>query len=158
MVASIGVTACYVPFVYWHWQGFSPDDFDRLLSVALYNLLAAIIGIMKDREIVAHERLLQDERLSAMGKSLAAVAHDIKTPLIAIGGFARQLQKKFNDNDPDRQKAETIIRETERLEKMLHTMLDFSRPLELQLYLGSLNELVLNSLLIAAESARKKGS
>nr|MBF0223341.1 hypothetical protein [Desulfobulbaceae bacterium] len=157
LLTSIGITSCYVPLVYWHWQGFSPNDFDRLLSVVLYNLLATLIGILKDREIVAHERLLQDERLSAMGKSLAAVAHDIKTPLIAIGGFARQLKKKFKSNDPDLQKADIIIQETERLEKMLHTMLDFSRPLELQLYLGNLNELVHNSLLIVAEPARAKG-
>ncbi|MBU1117324.1 MAG: hypothetical protein KKE09_19550 [Bacteroidetes bacterium] len=88
----------------WHWQGFSPDDFDRLLSLALYNLLAAVIDIVKNREIVAHERLLQDERLAAMGKSLAAVAHDIKTPLIANGGFARQLQKKFKRILRDRPK------------------------------------------------------
>jgi len=125
--------------------------------MALYNSLATVIGTLKDREIIAHERLLKDERLAAMGKSLAAVAHDIKTPLVVIGGFARQLQNKFNTNDPDRKKADIIIRETDRLEKMIHTMLDFSRPLALQLSTGSLNEIVKNSLVIAAEIAQQKG-
>jgi len=157
LLASVGITACYSPFVYLHWQGFSPDDFDRLLSMVLYNSLATVIGILKDREILAHERVLKEERLVAMGKSLATVAHDIKTPLVVIGGFARQLHKKFKTYDPDRKKADIIIRETDRLEKMIHTMLDFSRPLALQLSTGSLNETVKNSLVIVAEMAQKKG-
>lgn len=157
LLASFGITACYAPFVYLHWQGFSPDDFDRLLSMVLYNSLATVIGILKDREILTHERLLKEERLVAMGKSLAAVAHDIKTPLVVIGGFARQLRTKFNTNDPDRKKADIIIREMDRLEKMIHTMLDFSRPLALQFSTGSLNETVKNSLVIVAEMAQKKG-
>ena len=89
------------PFVYWHWQGFSTDDVDRPLSILLYNSLATVIGILKDREILVHERLLKEERLIAMGKSLAAVA---KTPLVLLGGVARQLLKKFNTNDLDRKK------------------------------------------------------
>ena len=73
LATSLGVTACYLPFVYWHWHGFSSDDLDRMLSVALYNSIAAFIGVLKDREIIAHERLLKAESLAAIGKSLAAV-------------------------------------------------------------------------------------
>jgi len=156
LATSLGITVCYTPFVYWHWQGFSSDDFDRVLSVTLYNSIAAFIGVLKDREIIAHKRLLKAESLAAMGKSLAAVAHDMKTPLVVIGGFARLLQKKFNNDDPDREKADTIIRATERLEKMMHNILDFSKPLALQLSHGYLNETVRNSLSIVAKTAQKK--
>jgi len=157
LATSLGVTACYLPFVYWHWHGFSSDDFDRMLSVALYNSIAAFIGVLKDREIIAHERLLKAESLAAIGESLAAVAHDMKTPLVIIGGFARRLQKKFKNDDPDREKSDIIIRETKRLEKMMHNMLDFSKPLALQLSTGSLNEIVQSSLILVAETAQKKG-
>ena len=157
LATSLGVTACYLPFVYWHWHGFSSDDFDRILPVALYNSIAAFIGVLKDREIIAHERLLKAESLAAIGESLAAVAHDMKTPLVIIGGFARRLQKKFKNDDPDREKSDIIIRETERLEKMMHNMLDFSKPLALQLSTGSLNEIVQSSLILVAETAQKKG-
>ena len=153
---SLGITACYLPFVYWHWQGFSSDDFDRMLSVALYNFIATFIGILKDREIIAHKRMLKAESLAAMGKSLAAVAHDMKTPLVVIGGFARRLQKKFKNDDPDREKSDIIIRETERLEKMMQNMLDFSKPLALQLSHGYLNEIVRSSMSIVKETAQKK--
>jgi signal transduction histidine kinase len=157
LAASLGITACYVPFVYWHWHGFSPDDFDRMLSVALYNFLAAFVGVLKDREVIANDRLLKTESLAAIGKSLAAVAHDMKTPLVAIGGLAWRLQKKFTNDDPDREKTDIIIRETERLEKMMHNMLDFSKPLVLQISHRHLNEIVQACLVIVAETAQKKG-
>ena len=153
---SLGITAAYLPFIYWHWQGFSSDDFDRMLSMALYNSIATFIGVLKDREIVAHERLLKTESLAAIGKSLAAVAHDMKTPLVVIHGFALQLQKKFKHDDPDREKSDIIIWETERLEKMMHNLLVFSKPLALQLSHGYLNEIVQRSLIIVAETAQKK--
>ncbi len=156
LATSLGITACYLPFVYWHWHGFSPEDFDRILSVLLYNSSAVLIGILKNREVNANKGRLEAERLAAMGKSLAAVAHDMKTPLVAIGGLARRLQKKFKENDPDREKSGIIIRETERLEKMMHNMLDFSKPLELQLSHGDINEIAENSATIVSETAQKR--
>jgi len=155
LTASLGITACYAPFVYWHWLGFSPDDFDRILSVLLYNSSAVFIGVLRDREVIANKRLFETERLAAMGKSLAAVAHDMKTPLVAIGGLARRLQKKFKYNDPEREKADIIIRETGRMEKMMHNMLDFSKPIALQFLQGDINEIVEDSIAIVNETARK---
>jgi signal transduction histidine kinase len=56
------------------------------------------LGVLKDREIVARERLLKAESLAIIGKSLAIVAHDMKTPLVVIGGFTRQLPKKIKND------------------------------------------------------------
>ena len=156
LAASLGITACYVPFVYSHWQGFSPDDFDRVLSLALYNSAAVFIGALKDREKATHKRLLQAEGLTAMGKSLAAAAHDMKTPLVAIGGFTRQVLKKIGKNDPAHDKLALVIKETARMETMIRDMLDFSRPLEVRLSHGDLNEIVTDSISIVNETARKK--
>ncbi len=156
MATSFAITVCYSPYIAMHWQGFSLVDLDRLLSLALYNLSAIIIGLLKEREAIAREKLLKTESLAAMGKSLAAVAHDIKAPLVVIGGFARQLKKKFTDHDPNHEKLNIIIQETEHLEKMMHNMLDFSKPLALELAQGDINEIVEESKKIVSENARKK--
>ena len=156
LAASLGITVCYVPFVYWHWQGFSPDDFDRLLSLALYNSAAVLIGVLKDRETATYMRMLQAAGLTAMGKSLAAAAHDMKAPLVAIGGFTRQVLKKIKKNDPVCDKLALVIKETTRMETMINNMLDFARPLEVQLSHDDLNKIVEDSVAIINETARKK--
>jgi signal transduction histidine kinase len=153
---SFLISICYAPYIAMHWQGFVLVDLDRILSMALYNFTAIIVGILNEREAIASEKLLKTESLAAMGKSLAAVAHDIKTPLVVIGGFARQLSKKFTDCDSINEKLNIIIKETENLEKMMHNMLDFSKPLALEISEGDINEIAQESKNNVTEEAQKK--
>ena len=62
--------------------------------------------------------MLEAEGLAGMGKAVASVAHDMKTPLIAIGGFTSLVQKKLKKDDPNYGKLNIVIGETRRLEKM----------------------------------------
>jgi two-component system sensor histidine kinase HydH len=66
-----------------------------------------------------------------MGKALSAVAHDMKTPLVSIGGFARLVQRHLEPENANNDKLDIVIRETARLEILVKEMLDFSRPLGL---------------------------
>lgn len=72
-------------------------------------MLSGVLKV-KDRETIVREKLLQAENLAAMGRSLTAVAHDMKTPRILIGGFARRILKKMGDKDPARIKLTLIIK------------------------------------------------
>ncbi|MCL6621742.1 MAG: PAS domain S-box protein [Syntrophobacterales bacterium] len=75
------------------------------------------------------ERLLQSERLAAVGNTVSHIAHEIKNPLAIIGGFARQLAKAEALDDKGRQKLNIIVEEVARLEGMLAQMRDFvKRP------------------------------
>jgi PAS domain S-box-containing protein len=75
------------------------------------------------------ERLLQSERLAAVGNTVSHIAHEIKNPLAIIGGFARQLQKAPHLDDKDQGKLGIIIEEVGRLEGMIAEMRDFvKRP------------------------------
>jgi len=73
------------------------------------------------------QRLLQGERLSALGETAASIAHELKTPLISIGGLARRLLRKEEPGSTEWKYAETIAREADRLEKMLNEILFFTR-------------------------------
>lgn len=44
---------------------------------------------LKDREACEQERVRRSERLVAIGTAMSALAHDIRTPLIAISGLSR---------------------------------------------------------------------
>ena len=75
----------------------------------------------------ARERLLHGERLAAIGEMAANLAHELKNPLITIGGFAGRLLKSFPVEAREHQYADTIVSEVNRLEKMLAEILAFSR-------------------------------
>ncbi|MDD2337244.1 MAG: GAF domain-containing protein [Geobacteraceae bacterium] len=73
------------------------------------------------------QRLLQGERLAALGETAASIAHELKTPLISIGGLARRLLRKGELGSTEWKYAETIAHEADRLEKMLNEILFFTR-------------------------------
>ncbi|MFZ2087516.1 MAG: ATP-binding protein [Desulfobaccales bacterium] len=86
-------------------------------------------GIVRDITEYKHmeERLLQSERLAAVGNTVSHIAHEIKNPLAIIGGFARQLQKTPGLDDKGQHKLGIIMEEVARLESMIAEMRDFVR-------------------------------
>ena len=88
-------------------------------------------GIVRDITEYKHmeDRLVQAERLAAVGNTVSHIAHEIKNPLAIIGGFARQLQKIPGLDDKARHKLEIIMKEVSRLEAMIAAIRDFvKRP------------------------------
>jgi signal transduction histidine kinase len=74
------------------------------------------------------ERLVHSERLTAIGEMAARVAHEIRNPLVAIGGFARSLLQKSSAQDvTTREALEIIVDEVRRLETIVREVLEFSR-------------------------------
>jgi PAS domain S-box-containing protein len=74
------------------------------------------------------ERLLRTERLSAVGEMAARVVHEIRNPLVAIGGFARSLLREVPPQDAKRESIQIIVDEVRRLETIVREVLDYSRP------------------------------
>jgi len=87
------------------------------------------------------DRFAQNERLAALGQTVAEINHEIKNPLIMIGGVARQLLKKATD-ESDRVKLSIIAEEVPRLEHLLSSLKELYKPPQLNLAWISLNELL----------------
>ncbi len=69
------------------------------------------------------ERLIMSERMAALGEVAAKVAHEIRNPLVSLGGFAKRLEKKLDGNL--KEYADIIAKEVERLEGILNEILSF---------------------------------
>ncbi|MDW7774443.1 MAG: ATP-binding protein [Desulfobulbaceae bacterium] len=119
-----------------------PDEEILLNSVA--NTLAGII----QRHQAQHEKqklqieLAQIEKLSALGRLTANVAHEIRNPLTLVGGFARRMSKKHAMNDDEQKYLDIIISEVGRLEKILMNVLTFSKETILNLEYIDINVLI----------------
>jgi len=76
----------------------------------------------------SQQRLLQAEKLSAIGELAAYVSHEIRNPLVAIGGLARSLIKDQVDDPDTAETLQIIATQVNRLEKFLRETLDFVKP------------------------------
>lgn len=96
-----------------------------MTASVVYRLYA--LSLASEKQMA--DRIKKDENLLALGNYAAAMVHEIKNPLISIGGFAKRLVKAIND--PSLQKMANIIStESERLERLAEDILSFSKKHE----------------------------
>jgi two-component system sensor kinase FixL len=119
------------------------EEFPISISFSVAELGGHLLmtAMMRDMsEVKAMERkLLQNERLASIGRALSFVTHEVKNPLVVIGGFARSLLRESGLSHGQREKLEIIAGEVKRLEGLLEEIQDFSKPLRLnreRLHLG----------------------
>jgi signal transduction histidine kinase len=113
---------------------------------------------LKTQELLeSQERLVHSERFAAVGEAAAYVSHEIKNPLMVIGGLAHQVERRLAEDQPALEKVKIIQQEVRRLETFLWELRDFTRPVNPVKQEMDLNALIQEVQTLMAEEARQKG-
>ena len=97
-------------------------------------------------EMQIEQRLYQSQKMAAIGELSTYIAHEIRNPLFAIGGFANALLRLPSLDDSAREKARIILEESQRLDEILKSIINFSRPTEQDIGAVSVNDLVIQTV------------
>ncbi len=104
-----------------------------------------------EKEIQRHDRLV------ALGKMAAGVAHEVRNPLSSIKGFATLLGSKFKDGSQEHEAADLLVHEAERLNRSITELLNYARPTTLKKEQINLGDLVSSSLKLISSDAQALG-
>ncbi|MGH9360965.1 MAG: sensor histidine kinase, partial [Thermoanaerobaculia bacterium] len=111
-----------------------------------------------NQELQANQqKLLQAEKLSAIGELAAFVSHEIRNPLVAIGGLARSALSDGSENPQTVEALQIISAEVRRLERFLKETLDFVKPSVGELAVEDLNLVVRDCLATFKEELNQHG-
>ncbi|HRZ86482.1 MAG TPA: ATP-binding protein [bacterium] len=104
----------------------------------------------------AQEKLLENERLAAVGKMAAYVSHEIRNPLVTIGGFAQSILKHPDRTGRTRQRLKVIVDEVSRLEQILTQVLVLSKPVKPYFQHAQINQVISDTCTLIGPDLQKK--
>jgi PAS domain S-box-containing protein len=113
---------------------------------------------LRDAESVhrIEDEIELSRRLAAIGRLTSGVAHEVKNPLNAIVVHLEVLRQKMKEIDPDtRRHVDVIGSEIQRLDRVVQTLVDFTRPVELRLSEMDLRKVVEDVVVLASPAAER---
>ncbi|MCG8473804.1 MAG: ATP-binding protein [Desulfobacterales bacterium] len=117
--------------------------------ICLFKDLTEVRSLRKEVE--------RSRRLVSVGKLAAGVAHEVRNPLSSIKGFATYFSERYKDNPNDQNIAQIMIKEVDRLNRVVGQLLEFARPVSLSLKRVNLSSFVDNCVKLVAMRAKEKG-
>ncbi len=95
------------------------------------------------------EAIVESEKMAAVGRIAAHISHEIRNPLVTMGGYARRILQLTRDIEKNsgniKKSANIILKESERLEKILSNVMDFTRPAKYIKEFNNINEVILDT-------------
>jgi len=127
----------------------SQDELDLLIAIA--DVCACAIDkarLIEDQQSRYDHLALQTEKLSALGRMAAGIAHEINNPLGGILLFSTNMQKKVPEEGPLKEGLDVIVREALRCKGIIQDLLEFSRDKEPEKITANINHIVDKTLSI----------
>jgi signal transduction histidine kinase len=126
------------------------DEQQRMVGATLF-----LKDLTRVEQLEERERLR--DRLLALGEMAAAIAHEVKNPLASIEVMAGVLKRQLADQREALDALDDIIKEAKMANAIVVEVLEFVRPIQLQVERVSLEEVIKDSITLA-EGKRRRGS
>jgi signal transduction histidine kinase len=123
-------------------QGFVRNDEGEVIGAAML-----FRDLTRVEQLEERERLR--DRLLALGEMAAAIAHEVKNPLAAIEVMAGLLRRKIPDSPEGQQVLTDIINEAKMANAIVQEVLDFVRPIRLQVEYAAVSTAVQGAIHLA---------
>ena len=93
--------------------------------------------------VETHKRLVQQERIAALGRAAAQVAHEVKNPLAGLLLYSLHLKSKIEKySESEAALVDKIVETINHLTDRVERILGFARPLNLTRGSGNLNRII----------------
>ncbi len=134
----------------------------QLTSLSVVDDMGAFAGKMLLIQDLSQVKRLQselrrNERMAALGKMAAGVAHELRNPLSSIKGLTVLLSSHFQEESSDKETADVLVHEVDRLNRSISELLDYSRPHKLQKKPCDLKKIVAEALALIRIDAESVG-
>ncbi len=124
------------------------DDDGRMVGATMF-----FKDLTRVEQIEERERLR--DRLAALGEMAAAIAHEVKNPLASIEVMAGVLKRQLHDREDALETLSDIIKEAKMANAIVVEVLEFVRPIQLQVERAALNEVLKDSITLAEGKMRR---
>lgn len=125
------------------------------LSLNVNQLINKIRAVNADLA-KSQQSLIRSEKLAALGRMAAGLAHEIRNPLTAVKMLLYTLNNELSDKPRCQQDLKVIHQEIDRLEKFIQTFLDFARPQQPQRSLFRFHECIQQVLQLMTPQIKKQ--
>ena len=132
------------------WEALATGLADDESSAGKMLLLRDVTQLRELEKEVAKSR-----HLASVSSLAAGVAHEIRNPLSSIKGFAVYLKEKLQADSEDKETADIIVAEVERLNRVITQLIEFARPPELKKEKTRISVLLDHALKLIAAEAHK---
>lgn len=126
----LAVLVLYLPYVFKSWTGAASYEINRFLQIFVQGVFAFLAGYLIDRDRRHRDQLEKERYLAGIGQAATSIVHDLKNPLITILGFTRRLREGKGSSETAIQ---TIEESAQNMQKIVSDVLDFAKPLQLDL-------------------------
>jgi len=156
VLVAVLVSILFAPHIFFNWGQFDVIPLEYYFEIILFNLTGFVTGLMSSRInfqsmraeknmkqleesftqlreqanliVEIEDQLRQADRLTALGELSAGMAHEIRNPLGSIRGTAEILRDALPDNNRYTEFSQILIKEVDRLNRVVEDFLNFARP------------------------------